>query len=304
MDKNILNQFRLTMAEKNLGVYGIKVENADGDSVSHRWRSDDKVCLYSGSKTFTSMAAGMCVDDGKLQLSDKVLSYFPEYADIASAGSEEITVRDLLHMASGKTEFWFGSLNDTMLNTDWAELFFKVPVTKKPGSFFCYSNACTYMVGRVVEKISGQNVRDFLIPRLFTPMGIFNPQWHTCPQGHTLSATELFLTTDEFSRLGHMLLHGGKYKNVRIVSREYVDKAANDTIDNHTFNPGDPEGSSGYGYQMWRCSLPGTFRADGMYGQFSIVIPNKNAVVTITSHNEKSANDIIRAVFADIVPQL
>ena len=54
MDKSILNQFRLTVSEQNLGVYGIKVEK-DGKSVSHHWRSDDPVNLYSGSKTFTSM---------------------------------------------------------------------------------------------------------------------------------------------------------------------------------------------------------------------------------------------------------
>ena len=46
------------------------------------------------------------------------------------------------------------------------------------------------------------------------------------------------------------------------------------------------------------------FRADGLYGQFSIVLPDQRAVVTTTAHNERAASDIIRAVFADIVPSL
>jgi len=300
MDKSILNQFRLTVSEQNLGVYGIKVEK-EGKSVSHRWRADDSVNIYSGSKTFTSMAVGMCIDDGKLNVTDSVLGFFPEYREIASQGSEQITIRDLLHMASGKLEFWFGVTDEVMAATDWAQLFFQVPVTKKPGTFFFYSNACTYMLGRVVEKISGQNVRDFLIPRLFTPLAILNPQWHTCPNGHSLAATGLFLTTDEFSRLGITLLNGGVYNGTRIVSENYLQNAVSDLIDT---NYVELENSSGYAYQMWNCSYPGAYRADGMYGQFTIVIPDKKVVVTITSHEEKNSNDIIRAVFSDIVPQL
>ncbi len=307
MNQSIFNQFRLTVAEQHLNVYGIKVETADGESVSHRWRSDDPENLHSGSKTFTSMAVGMCVDDGKLNVTDKVLDFFPEYREIASPGSEKIAVRDLLHMASGKLQFWFGEADDHELNSkteDWADLFFRVPVTKEPGTFFFYSNACTYMLGRIVEKISGLTVRDFLIPRLFTPMDIRNPQWHSCTGGHTLAATGLYLTTDEYSRLGSMLLHRGVYNGQRIVSESYLESAVNDIIDNNQPGYDVSEGISGYCYQMWRCSYPGAYRADGMYGQFSIVVPDKNAVITVTSHEEKAANDIIRAIFHDIVPQL
>ena len=307
MNQSILDRFRLSVMEQHLGVYAVKVETADGKSVSHRWRSDDAECLYSGSKTYTSLAVGMCVDDGKLSVTDKVLDFFPEYAEVASPGSEQITIRDLLHMASGKLEFWFGEPDEEALlaeTADWAELFFRVPVTGETSKTFFYSNACTYMLGRVVEKISGQNVRDFLVPRLFTPMGIRNPQWHTCSGGHTLAATGLYLTTEQFSRLGLTLLNGGVYNGHRIVSESYLQSAVNDVLDCRVPNRDDLESTSGYCYQMWRCSYEGAYRADGMYGQFSIVIPDKKAVVTVTSHEEKAANDIIRAVFKDIVPQL
>lgn len=303
MDKSILNQFRLTVSEQHLGVYGIIVEKANGESVSHRWRLNDEECVYSGSKTFTSMAVGICIDNGKLAVTDKVLDFFPEYKSIAAEGSEAITVRDLLHMASGKLQFMFGVDEETEYKTDWAELFFKIQVSAKPGTKFFYSNACTYMLGRIVEIISGQNVRDFLIPRLFTPLEIYNPQWHTCPKGHTLSATGLYLTTEQFSRLGLMMLNGGTYKGRRIVSESYLHNAVTDVFDNKDCTE-EPESSCGYCYQMWRCTYPGAYRADGMYGQYSIVVPDKNAVITVTSHEEKSPNDIIRAVFSDIVSQL
>ncbi|HEX3038012.1 MAG TPA: serine hydrolase [Oscillospiraceae bacterium] len=303
MDKSILNQFRLTVSERNLGVYGIKVVNAKGESVSHRWRSDDPVQLYSASKTFTALAVGMCIDDGKLAVTDKILDFFPQYKAIATPGSEEITIRDLLHMASGKLDFWFGVDEITENTTDWAELFFRMPVKKKPGTFFCYSNACTYMLSRAVECVSGEKLRDFLVPRLFTPLRIYNPQWHTCPTGHTVGAIGLCLTTEQLSHLGPLLLSGGKYEGKRIISESYLHDAVNDVFDNKDYSS-DAESASGYGYQMWRCTYPGAYRVDGMYGQFVIVVPDKSATITITAHNEHCANDIVRAVFDDIVPYL
>jgi len=308
MKSSILDQFRLTVMEQHLNVYAIKVQRANGENVSHSWRwSTFRECLYSGSKTFTSIAVGICVDEGRLRVTDKVLDFFPEYREIASPGSEAITLRDLLHMASGKLEFWFGEPDEQVLNAkkdDWAELFFRVPVTGEPGKTFFYSNACTYMLGRVVEKVSGQNLRDFLVPRLFTPMNIFNPQWQTCTAGHPIAATGLYLTTDEYSRLGLMMLNGGVYEETRIVSENYLQSVSGDILDNNTPGNIEPEGTAGYGYQVWRCSHPGAYRADGMFGQYCVVFPNEQAVVTVTSHEEKAANDILRAIYRDIIPRL
>lgn len=304
MEESILDGFRLTAAEKHLGVYGIRVERKNGESVTHFWRSDDKVNLYSASKTFTSLAVGMCVGDGRLSLSDRILDFFPGYRDIASPGSEKITLRDLLHMASGKLAFWFGELDAKKNEKDWAELFFRVPVDGKTGTEFFYSNACCYLLGRAVEKVTGKNVRDFLLPRLFEPLGIENPQWHTDPAGHTLCATQLYLTLEEFSRLGALFLHGGESGGRRLIGGEYLEKMARDTVESGWPGCKEPECLAGYGYQVWRCPAPGTFRADGMYGQFCILLPERGAAVTITAHEEQATYEIVRAVFRDLAPRL
>ena len=304
MNNSILDQFRLTVIEKRLGLYGITIYKRGEGVISHRWRADDKVCVYSGSKTFTSIAVGICRDEGRLSLYDKVIDYFPEYKGISSGSANSMTIRDLLHMASGKGAFWFSVDEQTLHNVDWAELFFKEPQIKDPGVKFFYSNACTYMLSRIVEKVSGDILRDFLIPRLFSPLEILNPQWHTCPKGHTLGATELFLTTAEFSRLGIMLLHDGIYMDKVIVSKEYIQEAVTDIIETKDCGFQDMESMAGYGYQLWRCSPEGVYRADGKYGQFCIVIPDKEAVVTITAHEERAQNDILRAVYHDIFPRL
>ncbi|MDR1059661.1 MAG: beta-lactamase family protein [Clostridiales bacterium] len=298
MDISLLNSFRLTAAERNLRVYGVHVYKKGEGCVEHRFRSDDFVNLYSASKTFTSVGVGICRDEGGLKLEDKVLAYFPEYEGVAAKGSEDIALRDLLHMASGKGVAWCDERE-----ADVAGAFFKAKLDWKPGERFFYSNYCTYMLGRVVEKVSGQKLRDYLIGKLFGPLDIFNPQWQECPAGHTVAATGLFLKTSGLAKIGRLLLDGGEFEGKRIVSAEYVERLHSDTVDSAPTNT-DAESAAGYGYQVWRCTLPGVYRADGMYGQFSIVLPDKGAVVTLTSHNETGANDIVRAVFSDILPLL
>ena len=288
----------MTAQERNLCVYGVHVYKKGEGAVEHRFRNDDYVNLYSASKTFTSVAVGICSDEGGLKLSDKVISFFPEYEGEAAKGTEDITVLDILHMASGKETPWTAPGTE-----DVAGEFFKTPLSRRPGDHFYYSNFCTYMCGRIVEKVSGQKLRDYLMPKLFKPFGVFNPQWQQCPRGHTIAATGLFLKTNELAKMGRTLLENGEYEGTRIVSADYVEKMQTDTVCTEHWTS-DQESASGYGYQVWSCTEPGAFRADGMYGQFSIVIPSKEAVITLTSHREYTANDIIRAAFAEILPLL
>ena len=304
MGHALFDQFRLTVLERNLGVYGVHVHVDGADDIEHRFRSDDRVHLWSASKTFTSLAVGMCADEGRFTLSDRVIDHFPQYRNIAAPGSENITVRDLLHMQPGKEYNLFQETDESVLGTtDWAQLFFAGELTTTPGTHFFYANACTYMLGRLVEATSGSLLRDYLLPRLFNPLGILNPQWETDPAGHNAGAFGLHLRTSELARMGQVLLHEGELDGKQLVSAEYIQAMHTDTVNtDHHFD--DTESNVGYGYQVWLNTTPGTYRADGMYGQFSIVLPEHHAVVTLTSHNEVCANDIVRAVFNDIVPKL
>ncbi len=295
---SLLTDFRLSVLEKNLGVYGIHVYQNGKTLAEHRFRSNDKVNLYSGSKTFSSSGIGIAEGEGRLKLSDFALDFFPEYRAIAPAGNEKITVRHLLQMSSGHMAEDYRQDDPT----DRAKIFFSVEMKEEAGSHFYYENLCTYMLGRIVEKVTGETMLAYLKPRLFDPLGIVNPQWLTCPNGHTLCSTSLLLTTEEFSRVGITLLQNGVYNDKQVVPADYVARMHSDWAD--TSNRDDPESSGGYGYQVWKCTPEGAYRADGMYGQFSVVLPEYNAVITVTSHNENTPNDILRAMWSDILPCL
>lgn len=207
-------------------------------------------------------------------------------------------------MSSGKKVFYFSGDEEKMKTNDWAFLFFTDPVLTKPGTESYYANSCTYMLSRIVERVSGCTLRNYLVPRLFNPLGIFNPQWHTCPGGHTLGATGLYLTIDDFAGLGRVFLDNGVYGDARIVSEKFIKESVADVISTEKCGFNDSENKCGYGYQLWLCSHKGAYRADGKYGQFCIVFPDREAVVTVTSHEEFRQNDILRTIYEDITPYL
>ncbi len=308
MDASVLLDFRQTMSEKGIRMYGIKVETIDGDSVSHLYRSNDRICLYSASKTYTALGAGIAIDECLLHEEDKILDLFPEYQDIAAPGTEEITIRHLLRMTSGKQiRFLVGHNDMDVFGTpdNWAEEFFKQPVTAKPGEVFSYSNMSPYMVALAVEKVSGMTLRDYLIPRLFTPMEIFNPGWFTCPMGHTVGYSKLFLNLEEFSRLGHLMLHKGCYKGRRIVSELYIQRMMSDLSYTTNTSPyADTDNSVGYGYFIWKAPYADAFYASGRYGKTCIFVPSRGICVTYLAHEETRTAEIDAAVFQTIIDPL
>lgn len=295
---SLFTDFRLSVLENNLGVYGIHVFQNGKVSGEHRFRSNDRENLYSASKTFVSLGVGIGEAEGLFRLRDRVLDFFPEYQKIASPGSEKISIKHLLQMTSGHLTENFSQYNAR----DRAELFFLTEIKTEPGTRFFYEDLCSYMLGRIVEKVSGSTMLEYLKPRLFEKLKIENPQWHTCQLGHTSCSGGLYLTTEEFSRIGITLLQNGIYEGKEIVPSEYVQRTHTELVD--TTSKNDPETQGGYGYQIWNCTLPNTYRADGMYGQLCVVLKDYNAVVTITAHNETEHKEILRGIWEDIVPKL
>lgn len=214
----MLSNFRLSTLERNLGLYGVHVYQDGKTLAEYRFRSDDRENLYSASKTFASVGVGIAEGEGRLQLSDCVLDFFPEFRSLAQPGAEKITIEHLLQMSSGHMFEDFGLYK----SSDLAELFFSTEMKANAGSRFYYENLCTYMLGRVVEKVSGQIMLDYLKPRLFDKLEITNPQWNMCPGGHTFCAGGLYLTTEELSRIGVTLLQNCVYKDEQIVAADYV----------------------------------------------------------------------------------
>lgn len=305
MKRDLLFDLRMAKQERGLGLYGIVVRQHGEIIAQHRWRSDDRVLLYSVSKTFTSMAAGIAMEEGRFCLKDKVVDFFPEYVP-QDAGEylKKMTVRDLLCMGSGHAECPITSAQMRgETPQDLVKLFMDAPVVYQPGTHYVYDNGATYMVSAIISKTTGQTVRDYLMPHVFDPLHIYNPQWHTCPKGISEGYSGLHLTTEELSRFGQMLLSQGEWEGKQQIPSEYIRMATSFQIDNTPFGP-DPESRQGYGFQVWLNTYPNSYRLDGMYGQYCIVLPDLDAVIAITSHEEYRNLDILRMVWETLTDRL
>jgi len=251
-----------------------------GSVVAEGWwepeSADKPHVLWSLSKSFTSTAVGLAIQDGKLDLDDPVLKFFPDQApESPSDNLKQMSVRDLLSMSAGhETEVRLHR------NSPWTEQFLAHPVPHEPGTHFKYNTPATYMLSAIVQKVTGESVLDYLTPRLFEPLGIAPPRWDQSPDGVSLGGYGLYLRTEEIARFGQLLLQEGTWKNSQLVPVEWIQQATAMQVSNGT-NPSS-DWNQGYGFQFWRCRH-NAFRGDGKDGQFCVVLPEHNAVVVMTA---------------------
>jgi CubicO group peptidase (beta-lactamase class C family) len=216
------------------------------------------------------------VNEGKLSVDDLVLKFFPEDAPAdPSPQLKAMRVRDLLTMTSGQQA-------EAKLTKEqpWVKAFLAQPVPFKPGTHFQYNTPGSYMLSAIVQKVTGQTVRDYLTPRLFEPLGIDAPEWTSSPQGISAGGFGLFLKTEDIAKFGQLYLQNGKWDGKQIVPASWVRQATSKQVSNGS----DPsrDWDQGYGFQFWRCRH-NAFRGDGANGQFCIVMPEQDAVVAITA---------------------
>ncbi len=290
--KALFKKYRQALIEEGLCVYYFCLENMEGERYSHSWRSADPMPLYSATKSMTSLAFGIAEAEGLLDKSERILDFFPEYAEIAKPGSEKIALEHLLTMSSGHRCFRLGVNDKRSVQEDWAKLFFELPLRDEPGQRFLYSNSDVYMLGRAIEIRSGESLEGYLTKRLFRPMDIYHAIWGKCPYGHNIAASKLFLMPEEFSALGHLLLHLGAYKGKALVPRSYMERASGRQIPSqsiaafkHMAESEKNQMRHGYGYLFW-LGAHQSFRADGKYGQFLAVYPEAGLVLSLLGHVE------------------
>jgi CubicO group peptidase (beta-lactamase class C family) len=307
-ENDLLLDFRIAVMEKHLGLYGIVIRRHGEIVAEHRWRSNDDVQLYSVSKTFTAMAAGIAMNEGYFKLSDKVVDIFPDLVpDQPDEKLLKMTVKHLLCMGTGHSCCPIvKAFNSGLEPTNWAKVFLETPLQYEPGTHFEYNNGATYMLSAIIRRKTGINVREYLIPGIFSPLHIFNPQWDICPEGVSKGFIGLSLTTEKLSRFGQLLLNRGQWEGKQLIPAEYVDEATQAQIGNSDFTPNwaTPDNKQGYGYQIWMNSYPNSYRMDGLYGQYSLCFPQKDAVVTITAHEEKNPSEILNLVWNTLADRL
>ena len=97
------------------------------------------------------------------------------------------------------------------------------PLVHTAGTHYQYTDAAYYLISRVVTKLSGQNLDDFLAERLFKHTDCREYAFAKCPYGYPIGATGLYIRSADVAKLGMIYLDNGKYNNKQIISKEWVD---------------------------------------------------------------------------------
>ncbi|MCI9336381.1 MAG: serine hydrolase [Lachnospiraceae bacterium] len=280
------------------GILGVKITQNGRDMGKHLWDDECRRNVYSASKSFTSAAVGIAVREGLLSLDEKLTEAFSE--DLPKEVNEylgQAAVRDLLTMCLGQeTPQLMGAQRPLYEQEDWVKMCLAFPFTCPPGTKFVYNNVGPYLAGVLVQRRAGCDLVSYLMPRLFRPLGIWRPTWETDPKGYTFGAGGLFLTLSELHKLGLLYLQEGMWEGKQVVPADWVAESLKAQV-----STGFAE-DYGYGYLFWGGPC-GSFRADGKYLQLSIILRDKNAVISTVAEC-RDGKPLMDAIFQELYPQL
>lgn len=180
------------------------------------------------------------------------------------------------------------------MTEDHAKLFMKAGFRSKKG--FLYSNNDSHMLAALVERVTGKHLDDYLDEKLFSKIGIKKPHWDKNKIGVSVGGSGIFWTCSDLAKVGQCVADGGKWNGEQVIPEDYIKTAVKKHVDVPKRYHAD-----GFGYYFWQDGE--TYRLEGLFGQFAIVVPNKEAVVTITSMHP-SDNIVAKTVQDDLIANL
>jgi len=234
---------------------------------------------HSMSKSVTGIAIGLLVDEGLLDTEALLVELMPEYrAENEHPLFEKIKLRHLLEMSSFVKFSEAGSVTES----EWCRAFFSSAVTAEPGSGFKYNSMNSYILARLVTRITGKSLSEYLAPRIFEPLGIDNYFWEMGPEGTEKGGWGLHLSVESWAKLGMLMLSRGVWGGKRLISERWISESLKTRKET-----GEALGAFNYGYHIWVGRESDEFLFSGMLGQNVWVCPKNGIVAVISSGNNE-----------------
>lgn len=272
------------------------------------FHKDFKHRMYSVSKSFVSVAVGLLIEDGKLQLTDRIVDLFPEYAARYVNYDEDpewesITIRDMLTMSTAHTynENWLDVDTD-----DRAIQYFQTKTGKLSGTHFDYDSGASDMMAAVVERITGRPFMDLLRDRIFRHIGFSEDAYCLqAPGGRSFGASAVLCTSRDLLAFAQFVMNQGTWEGQRYMNAEYLAAATTKQVDNNEYGMNGFE-NQGYGYQFW-IDKKDRFFFNGMGCQLAICDPAKDFICVVNADCQGNAiakHAIVQALYDHVLDQL
>lgn len=263
---------------------------------------EQKARLQSVTKSYTSALVGIALEQGCLASVDqKMAAFFPELADrIADPRKEQITIRHLLQMRAGYP--WEEStpeLFEMLYHGFRPSLLVDVALVSDPGARFAYSNLSSHLLGIIVARACGADLRTFGQEHLFSKTSAEPGEWIQDWEGYYNGHADLHLTARDAAKLGQLYLDEGRYEGEQVVPPGWVEASLtrySEDINSAGITAGRVGRyfrDIGYGYQWWSARV-GEREFDlawGHGGQLIVLVEALDMVLVVTSDPMFSSHD-------------
>lgn len=296
------------------GILVVKNDKILYEKYYNGFDKDQHHIWYSATKSLTSTAFGILVDQGKLNLEDSPVKYIPE---LKGSGFERVTIQNVLDHSSSidfkenytdpQSEFLTiyapamdmeripGAADATPENTEiygiynFLDKFIRPNENETAGDVFDYSSPNSDLLGWMIARISGMPYEKFVQKHIWSKLGTEHDASILADRAYMAISTGGFNSTlRDAARFGSMILNRGNYNGSQIVSAEWVDEPLKltDKDKQKMIDNGKYEENAWIAYKnMWWIidENKGEYAAVGVHGQVIYINRQANLVVSYFS---------------------
>jgi CubicO group peptidase (beta-lactamase class C family) len=271
----------------------------------------------------TTTAIMILFDEKKIGLDDPVVNYIPTFG---GGDKDRVTIRQLLTHTSGLPagrDIW--RIAQTPLEA--RALVLNTPLEGRPGAQYIYSDLGADVLGLIVEVVASEPLDKFLTRRVFDPLGMnetfyrpadslryrIAPTEVTPPRGYPLRGevhdenayalggvaghAGLFSTAADLSVFAQMMLNGGEYNGVQIISKPTVELFTSRAFGHRALGWDTAEGDYGSGRYLG----PTAYGHTGFTGTSMWIDPEREMFVILLTNRVHAARALRPAkVISDV----
>lgn len=282
-----IDKYIKTLDKKRVATHSVIMAKGDDIFFERYWAPFDKDFkhrMYSVSKSIVALAVGFLIQDGKLGLDDTMEQHFEK--ELKNQPDEHMhrqTVRNMLMMQTVKpNRRWFEKKPNDRVNFYFEN---DLPASRPAGTVFNYDSEGSFVLGALVERITGMNFMDYLHEKLFKKIGVSSDAYALkCPGGHSWGDSGVMFTSRDLLKTARFVLNGGRWNGEQLLNEDYINMMTAHTVFNNYTDTNSPI-TGGYGYQVWG-SYDKAFVFYGMGCQYAYCIPEKDMILIYTADNQ------------------
>ncbi len=242
------------------------------------YKKEDNHRMYSQTKSYVGIAVAELAVEGKISLDDKIIDYFPEkLPEVIHPYLAAQTIRNMLNMQTCfSVDCWFKEHGG-----DRVKYYFSLTPSRYPGTTFFYDSTGSFILGALVEKVTGKTFLEYLRDKALNEIGFSaSARALTAVGGYAWGDSALLCRPLDMLLFGRLLANKGEWNGKQLLSKKAVTDATTTNVYNKSF--GTETRKQGYGYQIWG-THKNSFAFFGMHGQFTIYNPDTDILFVCTA---------------------